>query len=210
MRATCWNGRLRAYLLLGTEPWADGAQPQALVDAGKRPLRGGGHRLRFAGHAGGRASAAASGRLRRDFGHLCESRGSLAEFCRSRPSAGRGAAGVEDPAGAGQSARPARFRLPVLGTGARRVAGGGGAGAGAQLYGRHLRPPPSAQVESLRDVPMYQLDPVLRRATRAPVDPRGPRAGHGVSGRDRRHPAGFRAGGCPCRLSRIRPRSYWH
>ena len=38
-------------------------------------------------------------------------------------------------------------------------------GVALRVHDHELAAPPSAQVEILRDVPMYQLDPVLRRAT---------------------------------------------
>ena len=85
---------LRGYLLLGTEPWADSTQPEALLDAGEFAVRGGGYGLRFAGHAGSRAGAVAGRRLCRDLGHLRQPRGPVAEFRRGRARAGRGATGA--------------------------------------------------------------------------------------------------------------------
>ena len=95
------DARWRGYLLLGTEPWADSAQPEALVDAGELHPSWCRDRLCLPGHAGGRAGAAARRRLCRRLGHLCESRGSLAEFCRRRRAPG--------------AARPAWKILRVLG-----------------------------------------------------------------------------------------------
>jgi NADH-quinone oxidoreductase subunit G len=155
---------LTAYLLLGTEPWADSLQPQALATL---------KRARFVGAVGSYVSAPML-----EVAHVLLPAAGFAESSGTYVNLeGRwqSFAGAAVPPG---SARPAWKVLRVLGNllniadfdyqsseqlrdELRGLVDRSPALAAATTYAATM----PAAVEALRDVPMYQLDPLLRRAS---------------------------------------------
>ncbi len=155
---------LRAYLLVGTEPWADGAPPQALMT-----LENSDFVVAVTAFASPAMQEVAQVLL--PAAAFAETSGTYVNL-EGRWQSFAGAARAPG------AARPAWKILRVLGNlldlpnfdyqtseQVREELRTAADQAPARSYSGEFTAPPSAQVEILRDVPMYQLDPVLRRAT---------------------------------------------
>jgi NADH-quinone oxidoreductase subunit G len=155
---------LRAYLLLGTEPWADGAPPEALGTLEKAPCV-----VAITAYASAAMLEVAQVLL--PAATFAETSGTYVNL------EGRWQS-VATAARAPGAARPAWKILRVLGNlldladfdyqSSEQVRDELRAAvdrAPARGYAGGPAPAPTGAVEALRDVAMYQLDPVLRRAT---------------------------------------------
>jgi NADH-quinone oxidoreductase subunit G len=154
---------LAAYMLLGTEPWADSVHPQALATL---------KRAKFVG-----AVTAYVSPEMLEVAHVLLPAAGFAESSGTYVNLeGRwqSFAGAAQPPG---SARPAWKILRVLGNllsladfdyqsseQLRDELRGALDQAAAPSYAASFTAAPPAAIEALRDVPMYQLDPLLRRA----------------------------------------------
>ena len=122
-RATCSRRRRRPiYCSAAPSPGPMRCGADALQGARRRAVRGRGDAVRRRDAEVRGARAAADLHVRRDLGHLRESRRPVAELCRRGAAAGRGAPGLEGAARARQSRRARRLRLPVLRRSARGTA----------------------------------------------------------------------------------------
>jgi NADH-quinone oxidoreductase subunit G len=155
---------LPAYLLLGTEPWADGVQPRTLATL---------ERAQFVGAITSFASPAML-----QVAHVLLPAAAFAETSGTYVNLeGRwqSFAGAARPPG---SARPAWKILRVLGNlldlpsfdyqsseNVRDELRAAIERAPKLGYESRFAPSASAAVEALRDVPMYRIDPLLRRAS---------------------------------------------
>ena len=167
---------LAAYLLVGTEPWADSLQPQALAT------------LKRAGFVGAISSYVSEQML--EVAHVLLPAGGFAEGSGTYVNLeGRwqSFAGAALPPGA---ARPAWKILRVLGNllniadfdyqSSEQVRDELRAlveRSPSQAFNASYTATRPSQVEALRDVPMYQLDPMLRRAPSLQLTRAGQAAG---------------------------------
>ena len=167
---------LAAYLLVGTEPWADSLQPQALAT------------LKRAGFVGAISSYVSEQML--EVAHVLLPAGGFAESSGTYVNLeGRwqSFAGAAVPPGA---ARPAWKILRVLGNllniadfdyqSSEQVRDELRAlveRSPSQAFNASYTATRPSQVEALRDVPMYQLDPMLRRAPSLQLTRAGQAAG---------------------------------
>ena len=114
---------LEAYLLFGgIEPWADATGRGSTAHPGRRAFVVAATPFADENAEVGGARAAAHRHLRRDLGHLRESRRPVAELCRRGAAAGRSAPGWKVLRVLGNLAQVSGFRVPVLGRSARRAA----------------------------------------------------------------------------------------